>query len=51
MRKYSELSNDLQEEAREWRPFDFEEWEYKTRGVEIEFCARGSVDCLPQERS
>ena len=38
--KYSELSEILKEEAREKHPSDYLEWEYKTRGVEIEFSAK-----------
>jgi hypothetical protein len=40
MKKYNELSEGLKEEARKLHPNDYNEWEYKTQGVEIAFCAR-----------
>lgn len=40
MKVYNELTQDLKEEARILHPTDFEEWVYKTKGVEIEFSAK-----------
>ena len=40
MKTYSELTEELKEEARILHPTDFEDWMYKTIGVEIEFSAK-----------
>lgn len=39
MKKYKELPEHLKEEARKDHPLDFEKWEYKTIGVQIQFSA------------
>lgn len=40
MRKYEELDENLKEIARKLHPDDYNEWEYKTQGVEIAFSAK-----------
>lgn len=35
LKKYSELSDELKEEAREIHPLEFNDYLYKTQGVEI----------------
>lgn len=40
LKRYNELTDAQKESARELRPDDYEEWWYKTAGVNIEFAAR-----------
>ena len=38
MKKYEELNEDLQQEARRWQPRHYEKWTYMVRDNEIIYC-------------
>ena len=40
MKRYEDLSVELQREAREMNPEDYKDYVYMVKGVEIEFCAQ-----------
>jgi|GEM_PF-3969516 len=38
MKKYKELNEELQQEARRWQPIHYEKWTYSVQDGEIVYC-------------
>lgn len=46
LKSYEELGEDMKEDARVLHPDDYEDWLYRTQGVEIYYSTKGDTFCF-----